>query len=304
MIKLYLMDGKSEIQSFDLFRNVFTIGRSPQNDIPIQDKYVSRRHIKITKRGDSFFIKDLGSRNGTFVKGKQLPKGHEFEVEEGVPIILGMSLVCLGKACLEKVMPFVDSLYDPDSDELNQIKGLSTKDRPLTAQKNMETIYNVARLLRNSLSLEEIMEKILGQVFSLLPRLDRGFILLADSRTGRITQVFHLSKSAGDEMSSCYSRSIVDRVLRDRKAISMLDTFSEEEVNLSESIKAMRIRSLLCIPMVSNAEIRGVMYFDSIREPHGFRKEDLSLLIALSSPAAIAIENALLRSGGQVVGMN
>ena len=302
MIKLYLMDGKAEIQSFDLLKNTLTIGRSSDNDIPMTDEYVSRRHLKITKRGDSYFIVDLGSRNGTFVNGKQIPKGREYEVKEGVPVIVGMSLVCLGKACLEHVMPFVDSLYDLD--ELNQISGFSMKDRPLTAQKNMETIYNVAQLLRNSLSLEEIMENILNQVFRLLPRVDRGFIILADSKTGRITQAFHRSKRAGRETSSSYSRSIVKRVLRDRKAISMLDTFSEDEVDLSESIKVMRIRSLLCVPLVSNAKIRGVMYFDSIREPQGFRKEDLSLLTALSSPAAIAIENALLTSGGQAVGMN
>jgi len=302
MIKLYLMDGKAEIQSFDLLKNTLTIGRSSDNDIPMTDEYVSRRHLKITKRGDSYFIVDLGSRNGTFVNGKQIPKGYEFEVKEGVPVIVGMSLVCLGKACLEHVMPFVDSLYDLD--ELNQISGLSMKDRPLTAQKNMETIYNVAQLLRNSLSLEEIMENILSQVFRLLPRVDRGFIILADSKTGRITQAFHRSKRAGRETPSSYSRSIVKRVLRDRQAISMLDTFSEDEVDLSESIKVMRIRSLLCVPLVSNAKIRGVMYFDSIREPQGFRKEDLSLLAALSSPAAIAIENALLTSGGQAVGMN
>jgi hypothetical protein len=302
MIKLYLMDGKAEIQSFDLFKKTFTIGRSSDNDIAMKDGYVSRRHLKITKREESYFIMDLGSRNGTFVNGKQIPKGHEFQVREGVPVILGMSLVCLGKACLERVMPFVDSLYDLD--EMNQMSDFSAEDRPLTAQKNMETIYNVAQLLRNSLSLDEIMDNILNEVFRLLPRVDRGFIILADSKTGEITQSFHRSKKARQGMSSNYSRSVVQRVLRDRKAISMLDTFSEDDVDLSESIKVMKIRSLLCVPLVSNAQIRGVMYFDSLREPHGFRKEDLSLLSALSSPAAIAIENARLSSAGQVMGMN
>jgi hypothetical protein len=302
MIKLYLMDGKAEIQSFDLFKKTFTIGRSSDNDIAMKDGYVSRRHLKITKREESYFIMDLGSRNGTFVNGKQIPKGHEFQVREGVPVILGMSLVCLGKACLERVMPFVDSLYDLD--EMNQMSDFSAEDRPLTAQKNMETIYNVAQLLRNSLSLDEIMDNILNEVFRLLPRVDRGFIILADSKTGEITQSFHRSKKARQGMSSNYSRSVVQRVLRDRKAISMLDTFSEDDVDLSESIKVMKIRSLLCVPLVSNAQIRGVMYFDSLREPHGFRKEDLSLLSALSSPAAVAIENARLSSAGQLVGMN
>jgi GAF domain-containing protein len=50
----------------------------------------------------------------------------------------------------------------------------------------------------------------------------------------------------------------------------------------------------MCVPLISKAEIRGVIYVDSLQKPYGFRREDLSLLTALSSPAAIAIENALL----------
>lgn len=302
MIKLYLMDGKDEIQSFDLLKDTLTIGRSSSNDICVKDEYVSRKHLRIIKRGGSYFILDLGSTNGTFVEGEQIPKGVEIEVKEGVPIIVGVSLVCLGKACLENVMPLVDSLYD--SDALSKIGGMSIADRPLTAQKNLELIYSVSGLLRRPLSLKEILENILNQVFGLLPRVDRGFILLADSETKRITHALHRSKRVAHEASASYSRSIVKRVLREGKAISVLDTFSEDEVDLSESIKMMRIKSVLCVPMVSNAKIRGVMYFDSIREPHGFRREDLSLLSALSSPAAIAIENALLTTGGQVIGMN
>jgi len=37
-----------------------------------------------------------------------------------------------------------------------------------------------------------------------------------------------------------------------------------------------------------------VIYVDSVNRPHGFRNDDLSLLTALSSSAAIAIDNALL----------
>jgi len=46
--------------------------------------------------------------------------------------------------------------------------------------------------------------------------------------------------------------------------------------------------------LISRSQIRGVIYVDSVSKPHGFRNDDLSLLTALSSSAAIAIENALL----------
>jgi adenylate cyclase len=91
-----------------------------------------------------------------------------------------------------------------------------------------------------------------------------------------------------------YSRTIVERVVREGKAISMLDTLNEQATNLSESIRVNNIRSIMCVPLVSRARVIGVIYVDSVSRPQGFRKEDLELLIALSTPAAVAIENSML----------
>lgn len=45
----------------------FTIGRLPENDIPLDAPDVSRRHASIIKQGQDYFLQDLSSRNGTFV---------------------------------------------------------------------------------------------------------------------------------------------------------------------------------------------------------------------------------------------
>jgi 3',5'-cyclic-nucleotide phosphodiesterase len=302
MIKLYMMDGKDEVQSFDVEKDTVYIGRSLDNDIEMKDAHVSRKHLKITRRGDRHFVQDLRSANGTFVDGEQIPKGVEIEVKEGVPITLGVSLICLGKACLEDVMPFVDSIYD--SDELNEISEIFMKNRPMTAQRNMELIYNVSDVLKRSLSLKEILEHILNHVFNLLQRIDRGVIVLIDSESGKTTDALYRHKGHHGDSSMSYSRSVVERVLREGKAVTIRDTFNEAEVNLSDSIEMLKIRSVLCVPLISKSKIRGVMYLDSIKEPNGFRNEDLSLLTALSSPAAIAIENALLTSKRQPIEMS
>ena len=56
MIKLYMMDGVKEIQSFDFEGDTVYIGRSPENDAEMMDGHVSRRHLKIWKRGDRYFV--------------------------------------------------------------------------------------------------------------------------------------------------------------------------------------------------------------------------------------------------------
>jgi hypothetical protein len=50
-----------------------TIGRAPENDVVIQDAYVSRRHCAIlVHAGDSCELHDIASKNGTFVNGRKL----------------------------------------------------------------------------------------------------------------------------------------------------------------------------------------------------------------------------------------
>ncbi|MEI6124311.1 MAG: FHA domain-containing protein [Bacteroidota bacterium] len=50
-----------------------TIGRNPSNDVVINDPNVSRQHASITLNNDgSYYICDLGSRNGTYVNGKKI----------------------------------------------------------------------------------------------------------------------------------------------------------------------------------------------------------------------------------------
>lgn len=288
MIKVYMKDETEEGQSFDFHKDVIYVGRSPENDVQIRDRSVSRKHLKIMKRDNRYFIEDLKSKNGTFVHGDQVIPDVEFEIEEGIPILLGMSVVCLGKACLENVMPFLDSLSE-DAE-------LFIQDRPMTSEKNMELINRVSRLLMQSSDISDVLQKILDSILDLLTRIDRGVIILTDDKTGKILDVIIRSKKGSKKSMREYSRTVVRRVMMERKAIMIRDTRDETKVEASSSMKLMNVQSVMCVPLVSKAKVRGVIYVDSVSAPHGFRTEDLALLTALSSPAAIAIENAALYS--------
>ena len=290
MIKLYVIDGTEEGQSFDIDRDALFVGRSSENEIQMKDKAVSRRHLKIQRRGQSFFITDLNSRNGTYVNGERITSGVEHEIVEGEAITVGMSVVCIGKGCLEHVMPFMESIYP--SRMSPQGTEDAWRDRPLTARRNMELFYKVSHVLTQSDSIHQTLKEILSYILDHLQRIDRGSLILVDNETGNYKEEVSILK--GDRVGSlkAYSRSIVERVMRDKKAIKVSDTYSAAEDEISESMKIMRVRSVMCVPLISRARIQGVIYIDSVERPHGFRHEDLALLTALSSPTAIAIENA------------
>jgi FHA domain-containing protein/uncharacterized protein DUF1707 len=56
-------------------RTVFTIGRSPDCDLPLGDITVSWRHAELRREADTWLLADLGSTNGTRVNGWRADSG-------------------------------------------------------------------------------------------------------------------------------------------------------------------------------------------------------------------------------------
>jgi hypothetical protein len=67
MALLIVINGATIGKNFQIKHNLTTIGRNPESDIWLNDPTVSRRHAIIRRRGDRFFVDDVGSSNGTFL---------------------------------------------------------------------------------------------------------------------------------------------------------------------------------------------------------------------------------------------
>jgi hypothetical protein len=63
-----------------------TIGRSPQTDIPIEDRFASARHARIYERDGFAYIQDMGSTNGTYLNGKRLDSPELLRTEDRIRI--------------------------------------------------------------------------------------------------------------------------------------------------------------------------------------------------------------------------
>jgi len=78
-MRAFLVEGASIEQSIFLLRKPierrgselrqFSIGRTQANDILMNDYAISRAHAVVEIRGESYYLKDLGSSNGTYVNG-------------------------------------------------------------------------------------------------------------------------------------------------------------------------------------------------------------------------------------------
>ncbi|MEO0247748.1 MAG: FHA domain-containing protein, partial [candidate division WOR-3 bacterium] len=95
MPKLVLKTEKGFEKTIEIEKEIITIGRDDPahnifNDISLDDKTVSRRHARIVRRDNRYFIEDLESLNGTFVNNLRIK---EAKLKHGDLITVGINLI-------------------------------------------------------------------------------------------------------------------------------------------------------------------------------------------------------------------
>jgi hypothetical protein len=291
MHKLHVLNGPEMGQVFELKDAPTYVGRSEDNDIQIENKTVSRRHLRIVRRENKFFVTDLQSENGTFIGGNLIPPGLEVEVEEGRSITMGMCMICLGEAPPKQAMPFLDPIgFTEDTAEHS---GIFAAPRDKTNQKKLEFLSNVSKVIKEDLPLNRALEKILEYILDLLKRIDRVAFILVDPETEKVLDVVSKSKKP---TADAYCIDVVKRVLEDRKPVAFSNVQTEQDGGLVDTLKVLKIESVMCLPMFSLSQPIGLIYVDSLERPHGFRKDDLSLFTELSQIAAPSVQRARFAS--------
>ena len=71
------------------------IGRGPDAAIRLDDDYVSTRHARIGVSGDTWYVEDLGSTNGTYIGNQRLTQATAIQL--GTQVRVGKTTLELGK---------------------------------------------------------------------------------------------------------------------------------------------------------------------------------------------------------------
>jgi pSer/pThr/pTyr-binding forkhead associated (FHA) protein len=83
---LVVRTGSQAGASFPLRATLTRLGRHPDSEIILDDITVSRRHADIVREGDTYFVRDAGSLNGTYVNAERVD---EAELHQGDELQVG-----------------------------------------------------------------------------------------------------------------------------------------------------------------------------------------------------------------------
>lgn len=88
--ELVIASGPDSGHSFKISGPAIRIGRAPDNDLVLRDPATSGHHARVERRGNQFYVVDLGSTNGTLVNGEVVM---ERELKNGDSITIGQNAV-------------------------------------------------------------------------------------------------------------------------------------------------------------------------------------------------------------------
>ncbi|MBX3276314.1 MAG: sigma-54-dependent Fis family transcriptional regulator, partial [Sandaracinaceae bacterium] len=157
----------------------------------------------------------------------------------------------------------------------------------------LERILELAGDVARARDPARILELAMDASIELL-RAERGFVLLvADGElevaVARNIDREHLARS-GDK----FSRSIAERVIAEGEVVLSEEARQDERFRGQRSIHAMRLRSVLCVPVRGPEGVLGALYVDNRFEAGRFGEDDARLLAGFADHVAIALTNARL----------
>jgi adenylate cyclase len=160
----------------------------------------------------------------------------------------------------------------------------------------LKVLTKVAETLIAVRPVEEVLQQVMEIVFDHVPA-DRGFLMLHEDGDGRLVPmvVKHRSPGASAEQARItISKTIADRVIKDRVSILTSDAMVDPRFGAGDSIRFHGIRSAMCAPLWNKDQVIGIIHVDSPMLTNCFTLNDLDLLTALANYAAVAVERARL----------
>jgi Nif-specific regulatory protein len=283
--RLVLLSSPRSGQIFPVGPEGLSIGRHPDNRLLVTDRSSSRFHCVVEPADGNgrFLVRDLESRQGTFVNGHPV---REHLLEEGDLVAVGDLLLLFQTEEAEPVRGEPVALVGESSFTARTTTQLAPQDA-LRTRPDFQTLVRIAGLLQAARSTEELARGLLEQVLAAVPG-DRAALLLADRGSDEIDAAFAAGRRQGPGDPFPVSRTVVQAVLRDGVTLMAEDVLLEERLAGADSLRADRIRSLLAAPLTHLGRTLGLLYVD-IQEARPFDEGHLQILTALGGVAAGAL---------------
>src|SRR5829696_8310895 len=295
--KVVFIAGPLKGSAFELGEEALSVGRDSTNVVRLADSLLSRRHCRVERAGERLLLTDLESLNGTFVNGRPV-REHAFADGDQVTVGESCFIFLTGEGAPPNAPSNPVTLSDRDMQAHSTVR-LKAEEalylRPPAAEETLaDIVRDLALLVRVSTSVNSVREtaelqrELLRLVFEAVPA-ERGAILLVGC-DGRVVSEFGLDRAGDASRTVEVSRTILRQVMEEGSAVLAGDLI-EGGFDTVESLRAARLSSLLCAPLVLYGRALGAVYLTAADPATHFDEGHLQLVTVICSIAAVALNN-------------
>jgi len=202
---LVVEEGKDKGLSFELKPDhALLIGRDASCDVHLSDTLASRHHCWVEYRSPKYFIRDAGSRNGTFLNGRRVG---ESELQAGDQVLIGETILAF-----QAEAPSVDPLVG------REVAGY--KILALLGKGGMGRVYKATQLSLDRLVAIKILSKQYANNDAFIERFRREAVSLAKLSHPNVVSVYDVGESEGSHyfsMEFMPNGSIAQQISHGRK---------------------------------------------------------------------------------------
>ena len=251
------------------------IGRSPDNEIQLMDRALSRFHCRIEQRDDQFVLCDEGSTYGTLVNDKKINDQRTLYKNDAIEI--GNTLMVFDVDYDLKNTRFGEKSIilgginqasaDTWASDIQDLPRISPSNEQTKLKRDLSSLVS-----RSGEDLPEQLDHIM-QIIIRSFNSERAVLMLYDTVSKDLIPLIAISPS--DDLP--ISRTAVDMALREKKAVVSQDVMLDQQFISSMSIMEHGRRSLICVPIFNQSEVLGIIYLDH-NKAHAFSPEDAAIL--------------------------
>ena len=265
----YVPDAAALVRLLDDETN-YRIGRSPDCEVRVDHYSISRFHAELSGKGESWALRDTGSKNGLRVDGHLA-----LRADFGKSTWFSMG----------DVYCWIELVDDA-----------AAKRHVAERETRRATSRALSQQLMPKLGIRALIPQTLDVVLE-LAGLDRGFVLYSDG--GEPLRVRASRGFAVDDISSKHfagSASAVERAISEGKSVVCCDAADSPWLGAKPSVRLGGIRGLVCVPLRLSGESVGAIYADSRKPGPPVTELDLELIENVARHAAASFEAARLEA--------
>jgi len=175
---------------------------------------------------------------------------------------------------------------------INQAAVIYMDAHPNITYTQLIALYEVSRKINSELNFDKLLDEIMDLAIELLDA-ERGVLLLrqTDTLELKVEVARRIDKQHIDE-AVALSRSVIGKVESEGKPVLLQNVPDVVGKSPTSSLIRQKIKSVICVPLLSKAHLLGAIYLDTTDTSHFFKNEDLAFLEGFANLAAVAIENA------------